>query len=262
MFHKIIFIVFLFSIFACDRAQLTGDGSQEVGLRSGITQDSSSIDSNLDHGNQNLSDTPIGRQGEEEDPNIGRQGTSSGDGEDSNIGRQGTSTGEGVGGGMAPGDDGSGGAVPQPLPSLPPFPTEPFHIPGISTAFEANPEFENLPEELKVKCWFAVSGTFLGHSGSSIFNAAVHRGSFPKMSGGGEIVHGKRFDLAGGVILGARSSEYTYQGGMIKQTIDETFDSILIPPDMTVKIKDDVGNILVERNGPFIAISGLSLIHI
>lgn len=103
---------------------------------------------------------------------------------------------------------------------------------------------------LRQKCWFAVSGTWIGHTGY-IKQYAV---TFPETTSGHKIAHGEGFDSVGGVFLEARKEPYRYgEGGKeIDAAIDYTFDSIAVAPGMTVEIRDEAGNTLFKGDGPVI----------
>ncbi|MCX6117394.1 MAG: hypothetical protein NT027_07630 [Proteobacteria bacterium] len=130
-------------------------------------------------------------------------------------------------------------------------------------------------QEKREKCWFAVSGGWLGADTTDIQpkDAYSNWGSvFPKTKSGKPIGHGEAFDEVGGVFLEARAEPYTAQatplvgmarssknpepGKEIEQAIIWTFDSIAIAPGMHAVVKSGTGNILYQGDGPFIGVSG------
>jgi hypothetical protein len=102
------------------------------------------------------------------------------------------------------------------------------------------------------KCWFATSGTFIGH------NSNPRQGSvFPNTKSGNPIGHGEYFDDVGGVYLEARKEPYEYGKGKkyIDTAVKWTFDGIAIAPDMHALIKNSSGKVLIDSDGPIIAMS-------
>lgn len=129
--------------------------------------------------------------------------------------------------------------------------------------------------EMKRKCWFAVSGGWIGADTTDI--APTHSynnwGSvFPATISGNPVGHGETFDEVGGVYLEARNEAYTSNavpmtnlvrnssrpevGHEIDRAINWTFDSIAVAPGMHVVIKALSGNVVFETDGPFIGVSG------
>jgi hypothetical protein len=106
--------------------------------------------------------------------------------------------------------------------------------------------------KIKSKCWFAVSGAFIGEAGYQM--------NFPDPIDNGPIEHGAKFDTSGGVFLEAREEPYEYgqAGKEIDLAAETTFDSFIIAPDMHAIIKDGNGNIIFEGDGPIV---GFASIH-
>lgn len=99
------------------------------------------------------------------------------------------------------------------------------------------------------ECWFAVSGAWIDDS--TVFPATYEHGD--------KIVPGGTFDAAGGVYLPGSKDPYVYgkdtvHGGITK-AVDNTFDTIMVAKGMTVTIHDSSGNLILEKIGPFIAVT-------
>jgi hypothetical protein len=104
-------------------------------------------------------------------------------------------------------------------------------------------------DELKNKCWFAVSGFYVGGRANNNWKS-----KFPKTLSGKLISTGEFFDLAGGVYLNARKTPYVYKDGSntIDKAIDMTFDGFAVAPGMKIEIKDGSGGIVFSGKGPLI----------
>lgn len=101
------------------------------------------------------------------------------------------------------------------------------------------------------ECWFAVSGTWIGHPSYE----SKYANRFPGTTSGNPIAHGEGFDNVGGVFLAARAEPYVYdQGGKeIDKAVDFTFDSIMIAPGMIAELKDASGAVVFKGEGPVIS---------
>jgi hypothetical protein len=103
--------------------------------------------------------------------------------------------------------------------------------------------------QLKEKCWFAVSGTWMGHDAGNKYDD-----KFPGTTSGNSVQHGETFDTVGGVFLESREEPYEYgKGGKeIDKAIDFTFDSIAVAPNMHAVIKNGSGTVIFDGDGPMI----------
>ena len=145
--------------------------------------------------------------------------------------------------------------------------------PTTSTATEGDTESGAIlgQQEMREKCWFAVSGGWLGANTKSIRPQNTDWGSvFPKTKSGKPIGHGEIFDDVGGIFLDARAEPYVSQisgtncsmnssapppGKELDQAILCTFDTIAVAPGMHAVIKSTNGTTIYESDGPFIGVS-------
>jgi hypothetical protein len=116
------------------------------------------------------------------------------------------------------------------------------------TGLQTDSEIITLDEYNK-NCWFAVSGTWVGAS-----LVAKHNNVFQDKYLAGELGQGVIVDSVGGIILQARDEPYTYKAGgrEIDGAVNNTFDSILVPPGMHVEIRDGSGGVVIDTDGPVI----------
>ncbi len=107
--------------------------------------------------------------------------------------------------------------------------------------------------DLAQRCWFAVSGTWIGHSSY----LGQYQDRFPSTTSGRPVSHGESFDNTGGVFLSARDQPYIYgQGGReIDKAFDTTFDSIVIAPGMTAELRNASGTVVFKGDGPVVVTS-------
>jgi hypothetical protein len=100
-------------------------------------------------------------------------------------------------------------------------------------------------------CVFAVSGGFFGYG---------YESTFPLTKSGKAVGHKETFDTVGGIYLTSRDTPYVYKQGEqeIDTAVDRSFDSIAVPPGVTVEIKNDSGALVNSTGkivGPYMALS-------
>ena len=104
-------------------------------------------------------------------------------------------------------------------------------------------------------CLFAVSGSHFGYAMRNTRNPDKYGSKFPKTSSGRPTKHLEKFDITGGVYLQASEAPYEYQKGEkeIDQAVNDSFDSIAIPPGLEVEIRSGNGTVLFKGEGPYMA---------
>lgn len=103
-------------------------------------------------------------------------------------------------------------------------------------------------EELRQKCYFAVSPTYLG--GGSWGDI------FPNTKSGKPIGPGEKFDDIGGVFIEAKKDLYKYgEGTEVDLAIANSLDSVLAAPGMNAELFDSTGKSILKINGPALILS-------